>query len=149
MLTTAAKNKFLTQLVGKSNSALSGSVYIGLSSTAPNADGTGVTEPLSGGYARTLIGSYSFSESQLFGSPSGGEVTNTKYIYFSESTGSWGDPLTHFVLFSSATSTDASAVLAYAELQEDGVAAPIVVSAEKTVVMFRPGKLTIKFLDAE
>ena len=49
--------QLLNALSGKTT--LFGSVYIGLSSTTPNIDGTGFTEPFSAGsgYARVLIGS--------------------------------------------------------------------------------------------
>ncbi len=55
--------------------------YIGLSSTLPNANGTGVTEPSGGGYARVAVGGFS--------SPSNGSITNSNNITFPVSTGTW------------------------------------------------------------
>lgn len=144
MLNSTVSNKILKSIVGK-DSAYGSTIYIGLSSTAPNADGSGITEPSGNGYARVLIGASNQSLTQKFGEPVDGVITNNVDIYFPESTGSWGDPLTHFFFASSATSTDSSAVLAFDKLQEDGVAAPVSVTAEKTVVMFRKGKLSITF----
>ena len=56
--------------------------YIGLSSTAPNSSGEGVSEPGDGvGYARVQITSFS--------SPSDGVVKNGNTIAFPMSTGVW------------------------------------------------------------
>lgn len=56
--------------------------YIGLSSTAPNSSGEGVSEPEDGvGYARVQITSFS--------SPSDGVVKNGNTIAFPMSTGAW------------------------------------------------------------
>lgn len=64
--------------------------YIGLSTTAPNINGTNVTEPAGSGYARMELNNLS--------TPSGGVVTNTVSIDFPESTASWGTA-THFVIY--------------------------------------------------
>lgn len=143
-ITTIAKNTILEGLVGRDD-AHGGSVYIGLSSTAPNVDGANVTEPDGRGYARVLIGAHSQSGTQKFG-PASGEIKNKDFIYFPESTGSWGDPLTHFVLFKKETGGD---VLGYGLLETDGIATPITVGAEKTVVMFRPNTLVIRVEDED
>jgi hypothetical protein len=142
-LTSQTKNRILEGLVGNDN-LFGGSIYVGLSSTAPNSDGTNITEPPSNeetGYKRVLIGSSS-TLTQKFGDPENFVITNKEEIYFPESKGSWGT-LTHFVLYNSATGTSASNILAFEELKDGGVASPITVSGEKVVVMFRPGKLTV------
>lgn len=70
-------------------------VYLGLSSTAPQVDGTGVSEPLaSAGYHRVELTNLS--------EPVNGVVSNDGEIQFDESSGSWGT-ITHFVLFDSPT----------------------------------------------
>lgn len=67
--------------------------YLGLSATAPNADGTGVNEPSMGaGYARVKL------TADVLGEPVDGVVSNTQMIGFNETTASWGT-LTHFVIF--------------------------------------------------
>lgn len=67
--------------------------YIGLSSSAPNVNGTNVTEPsASAGYQRVELTTLS--------EPSAGVVTNTQAINFNESTASWGT-ITHFVIYDS------------------------------------------------
>lgn len=145
-LTTNTKNTILKSLVGK-NQGMASAVYLGLSSTTPTVDGENITEPVANrGYARVLVGSYSSSYTQLFGNPTNGSITNDATIYFPEATDSWGDPLTHFVLFSSATDTSPSSVLGYGELRnENGDVSPISVLTAKTVVMFRVGTLSISY----
>lgn len=90
-LNCVAGNLFQT----KTSPALPTEFYIGLSSTAPNPEGTNVGEPSSGsGYARVKLTSLS--------EPSNGVVTNESAINFSESTASWGT-ITHFVIYDSAS----------------------------------------------
>lgn len=73
------------------SASLPNEFYIGLSTTTPSADGTGVTEPSSSaGYKRIKL--LSISE------PAGGVVSNSSSITFDESTASWG-VVTHFVIF--------------------------------------------------
>lgn len=86
-LNTVAGNVFKT----KENPALPAEYYIGLSSTAPNVNGTGVTEPAgAAGYARVKLSD--------LGAPANGVVSNTADINFPESTASWGT-VSHFVIF--------------------------------------------------
>ena len=69
--------------------------YIGLSTSAPAINGTGVNEPSTdAGYARVKLSS--------LGEPVDGVVTNSQAINFNESTASWGT-ITHFVIYDSAT----------------------------------------------
>lgn len=138
-LNTNTKNKILRGLVGKDN-AFGGNVYLGLSSTTPNAEGGNITEPIGNGYERVLVGIYSQSGTQKFGDVSNDSITNNEIIYFPESTGSWGNTLTHFVLFTDKTSTGDSYVLAFGELTT-----PIIVSATNTVVLFRKGELKVTY----
>ena len=80
-------NVFKTKL----SSTLPDKVYLGLSSTAPNVDGTGVTEPLdSAGYSRVELTTLS--------EPVNGVISNNSDVSFPESSASWGT-MTHFVLY--------------------------------------------------
>lgn len=146
-LTTNIKNRILKSLVAK-DTCFGSSVYLGLSSTEPTAAGTNITEPSGNGYARVLVGNTSQTLTSLFGDPSNGTITNKDIIYFPEATGSWGDTLTHYVLYTSATGTGSSYVLAYGQLKNNGVASPITVSQEGTVVMFRAGAFEINYIEA-
>ena len=79
----------------KSSPAIPTTYYIGLSTTAPNINGTGVDEPSTdAGYARVQLTNMS--------EPLDGVVTNELAINFNESTASWGT-ITHFVIYDSPT----------------------------------------------
>lgn len=86
-LNLAAGNLFKT----KTTPAIPEELWIGLSTTAPNINGTNVTEPAaSAGYSRIKL--------DMLGEPAAGVVTNQANIDFNESTASWGT-VTHFVIF--------------------------------------------------
>lgn len=88
-LDCAAGNLFGT----KKTPAIPDKYYIGLSTSAPNINGTNVTEPsASAGYARV--------ELSTLGEPVTGVVTNKEDISFNESTAGWGT-ITHFVIYDS------------------------------------------------
>lgn len=79
----------------KENPTLPNKVYLGLSSTAPAVDGSGVSEPLaSAGYERV--------ELTNLGEPSNGVISNDSEVSFPESSASWGT-VTHFVLYDAPT----------------------------------------------
>lgn len=79
----------------KENPTLPNKVYLGLSSTAPAVDGSGVSEPLaSAGYERVELTNLC--------EPSNGVISNDSEISFPESSASWGT-VTHFVLYDAPT----------------------------------------------
>lgn len=143
-LSTNTKHQLLNAIVGK-NSGLYSSCYVGLSSTTPNNEGGNITEPTTGGYSRALAGLYNQSATQKFGTPINGSITNNEPIYFAESTGAWGDALTHFVLYSAQTG---GTMIGFGELKKDGAAAPITVTEANTVVMIPVSGVTITIGDA-
>lgn len=91
---------FLNQVMGivfktKETPALPQEYFIGLSSTAPAVDGSGVSEPASStGYARVKL--------DVLSVPTNGVITNESAITFNESTVNWGT-MTHFVIFDAAS----------------------------------------------
>ena len=97
MVTTYFKNLVAGNVFGsKTTPAIPSTYYIGLSTSAPDEDGTGATEPSSSaGYARVAISN--------LGDPVNGEVSNEQAISFNESTSSWGT-ITHYVIYDAATS---------------------------------------------
>ena len=102
-LNCVAGNVFNT----KTSPALPTTYYIGLSTTAPNVNGTGVDEPSTdAGYARVQLTTLS--------EPLDGVVTNSQAINFNESTASWGT-ITHFVIYDAET-VDTGNLLMYGEL---------------------------------
>ncbi len=78
----------------KTSPALPTSFYIGLSSTQPTANGSGVTEPSGAGYARVKLTN--------LGSPNNGKIINTANVSFNESTAGWGN-MKYFVIYDSLT----------------------------------------------
>lgn len=79
-------------------SSLFSNAYIGLSTTTPNVDGTGVTEPLaSSGYNRVAASGASFVTSN-------GSITNNAYLYFPEASASWGT-ITYVCVFDGNSSS--------------------------------------------
>lgn len=121
---------FLDAIMGnvfqsKTSPALPESYYIGLSSTAPAVDGTGVTEPAGGAYARVELTGLT--------QPDNGEIENGATVTFAESTADWGT-MTHYVVFDAATGGN---LLFYSALTHQRV-----VDVD-TIVAFKPGELTI------
>lgn len=111
------------------------SFYIGLSSTKPNADGTGITEPSGGGYQRVKI--------EAFSSPSGGCVSNVGGISFPTSTTEWfpvGNPATHWVIFDGAGSG--------ANMLCSGTLSPSIIVSVDTVVQIGENKIEVTLMDA-
>lgn len=124
MFTTEFKNRIMNSIFHGTSETLPENYYIGMSTTAPSADGTGVTEPVTGSYARVLVSSFAASNN--------GRVINNGIIELPKSTDSWGT-ITHAVLFDGAGS-DAS-VLWYKELANRQT-----IGADTTMV-FQPGEL--------
>lgn len=86
--------------------------YIGLSTSTPNVDGTGVTEPESDtGYTRVVA---SNDENIFANADDDGKVKNHTAIYFPESIKPW-DGITHYVIFDSLTDGN---LLMYGALNE-------------------------------
>ena len=75
------------------DSGLPDILYTGLSTTPPNANGTNVTEPVGGGYAR---------QSTPMDPATGGVRDNTNTVQFAPSGGDW-DVCTHSVYYDAVT----------------------------------------------
>lgn len=102
-LNCVAGNLFQT----KTEPAMPTKYYIGLSTTAPSIEGTGVNEPSTdAGYSRVELTSLS--------EPVDGVVSNTLAINFDESTATWGT-ITHFVIYDTK-GADSGNLLMYGEL---------------------------------
>ena len=149
-ITNYIRNMIVDQFTGKGQSYWGVSKYIGLSSTAPTQAGGNITEPTTGGYKRVLIGTTNQSGTYKMSAAADGESISTEEIYFPESTGTWGAPLTHYVLFNSDTASSVSNVLAYGTLKDDNEEdTSITVTTSNRVVLFRPGEFKISMVDVE
>jgi len=83
-------------------------IYVGLSTSNPQDDGSGLAEPNGNSYARVLTDSSDWNEA------SGGTLSNVSDITFAKATGDWGT-VTHFALFDAATGGH---LLAHGELSQ-------------------------------
>lgn len=88
------ENAVLDHIVGKTTYALP-TTYIGLSSTTPAEDGTGVTEPSGGSYARVSTAGADWNAA------SAGATSNANAITFAQATADWvsGANLTYLVAY--------------------------------------------------
>lgn len=106
--------------------------YIGLSTTRPQIDGTGVTEPPSGtGYARVPASGGGFTAAD-------GMVSNNSYLYFPEATTSWGT-VGYLCVFESASSG--------ARLRYFGALTTPKPIEVNSVPLFRPGSINVSIVE--
>ena len=91
-------NKLLEHQVGKTAYAMP-TTYVGLSSTTPADDGTGVNEPVGDGYARVATIGADWATATI------SSIQNATIISFSTASADWvgGSVLTHTVLFDAQT----------------------------------------------
>lgn len=133
-LTYDGANALLTCLCGKSGTYPYSSVYVGLSTTPPSADGQGITEPSGNGYGRVLLGVGTQESTQKMSTPAYGQTANTEIVYFPEATGNWGE-CTHFCLFSAETG---GTCIAYGQLTN------AIRPENQTVPIIRVGAFTMQ-----
>lgn len=145
MITHYAANLILNHIVGRTAVTSLGTTrsYLALSSTLPTAEGTNVTEPSGGNYARMQLGYSSESGSFYMNAADNGEISNgTKEIHFNEASGAWG-PLAYACIFNAATGGQ---LIAWGELGSyvGGVWTPASISPiANSVVVIKPGDLNI------
>lgn len=107
-LTNAMKAKLLDHLYGGASLSQPTKLYLGLSTTTPNADGGNVTEPSGNGYQRIEISNDStFWEAATVANPA--IKQNKITVEFPRAIGPWGE-ITHWVLFDGNTVVDFAAL---------------------------------------
>jgi hypothetical protein len=89
------ENKILDHIFGK-GSYTPPTIYVGLSTTDPTDDGSGLAEPSGNAYARVQTSTSDWNIA------SNGSLDNVGDITFAQATGNWGT-ITHFTLFDAAT----------------------------------------------
>lgn len=122
-------NKVLDRNFGSVSYTPSATLYIGLSTTPINADGTGATEPVGNGYTRASVANNKTS----FSSAVNAVLTNLISIQFPESTASWGT-ITHIFISDSLSGGNI--------LYFDAISPTRQVQAN-TTVLFDPSAITI------
>lgn len=106
--------------------------YVGLSTTQPQEDGTGVTEPASSiGYARVAASGGGFTATD-------GAITNRSYLYFPEATAAWGRVL-YLCVFEGNSSTS--------KLRYYGALSTAKDIEINSVPLFRPGSINISIVE--
>lgn len=131
-LTYKAANIYLGHLVG-AQTAHTWETYVGLSTTAPNRDGSGYTEPpASAGYKRVSFGGAGIDKSSI--RIYNGAATNQSTIFFPEATDSWGE-VTYYLIFS--RDDEKGELLAYGPLDEP------ITPENGMVPIIRPGNLSM------
>ena len=98
-------------------------VYVALSTTLINDDGTGLTEPVGNGYARTVV---------IYDAPALG-IAQNQLVTFPQATGAWGT-ITHFAVMDAVTGGNM--------LYHDNVTASLPVNNLDTA-RFQPGQLPV------
>jgi hypothetical protein len=101
------ENKILNHIFGK-GSYTPPTIYVGLSTTNPTDNGSGLSEPSGNGYARVQTSASDWKAA------ANGSLNNTSNITFAQATGNWGT-VSHFTLFDAAT---AGNMLAYDALSQ-------------------------------
>jgi hypothetical protein len=101
------ENKILNHIFGK-GSYTPPTIYVGLSTTNPTDNGSGLSEPSGNGYARVQTSASDWKAA------ANGSLNNTSNITFAQATGNWGT-VSHFTLFDAAT---AGNMLAYGALSQ-------------------------------
>lgn len=107
-LTTYGTNALCDHLSGKATFTTPNNMYIGLSKTTISADGTGITEPSGGAYAR-----YAMPKDTSWTAASGGMFQNVSDLVYPTATASWG---TIVALFLADASTGGN-IIAFAPLE--------------------------------
>lgn len=92
----AVENSILDHFFGKATWTPPSTIYVAVSTTDPDDDGSGITEPTGNGYARVATTATDWN------SASGGATSNANAIMFPEASGSWGT-ITHFAFYSQST----------------------------------------------
>lgn len=92
------ENSVLDHVVGKT-AYTSPTAFIGLSSTTPAEDGTGVTEPTAGSYARVSTAAVDWNVAAA------GATANANAVTFAQATADWlvGANLTYLVCYDALT----------------------------------------------
>lgn len=109
-------NQLLDSLFGNIAYSAPATLYVGLSTSAPNPDGSGVSEPTGGGYSRIVVNNNksNWTDAAL------GALSNEAQFNFPTASVSWGT-ISHVVIYDAPSSGN---LLAYAALS-----APVLVSA--------------------
>ena len=120
MISYTQSNKILNRYFGNVSDTVASTLYLGLSTTAINNDGTGATEPSGGGYARVVV----VNNKTNWSNASNGILSNLTELSFPESSTSWGT-VSHVFL---------SDTIGGAPIYFDALTTPRAVQAQTTLI---------------
>lgn len=120
MISYTQSNKILNRYFGNVSDTVASTLYLGLSTTAINNDGTGATEPSGGGYARVAV----VNNKTNWSNASNGILRNLTELSFPESSASWGT-VSHVFLSDTIGGTP---------IYFDALATPRAVQAQTTLI---------------
>ena len=120
MISYTQSNKILNRYFGNVSDTVASTLYLGLSTTAINNDGTGATEPLGGGYARVAV----TNNKTNWSNANNGILSNLVELSFPESSASWGT-ISHVFL---------SDTIGGAPIYFDALTTPRAVQAQTTLI---------------
>lgn len=104
------ENALLDHIFAGQSTPAVGTLYLALSSTTPNDDGTNFTEPVEASYARAAV----LANNTNFPAASAGSIKNGGVaISFPKALEAWTGPLTHFGIFDASSGGN---LLAYGAL---------------------------------
>lgn len=128
-LSDADANNDLDVRFGGATSSAPATYYVGLSTTAPANDGTGITEPVGNGYARVSVANNATS----FPAASSRAKSNGVVITFPTPTAAWGT-VGWFVLMDASTAGAMHAWGQLADAQNPDVSSPVYFPAGSLVI---------------
>ena len=102
------ENSILNHVFGSTTYVPSATLYFGLSTTTPQEDGTGITEPSGNNYSRVAV----TNNITNFPNTSTSSMKNGIAITFPQASGAWGS-CTHWVMM---TASSGGTMLAYGAL---------------------------------
>lgn len=134
MITYYSANRVLDLNFGGSAYTQPATYYFGLSTTTINIDGTGMTEPSGGAYARVSL----TNNKTNFGNASNASLTNSTAVQFPESTASWGT-ITYVAMLDASSSGN---------LWWFDALSPARTVASATTVLFAIGSITVQMTNS-
>jgi hypothetical protein len=93
------EDELLDHVLGGADWPRPATVYVALSTTTPNDDGTNFTEPVGNNYSRASV----TNNATNWPAASGGSKDNGTAVTFPTASGSWGT-VTHFGIYDAASS---------------------------------------------
>ena len=145
---TTYANNFLGLTFSKVSASIAppSTVYIGLCSNDPEADGGNVTELSGNGYARVLIAQKGETYPNVMGSAANREIKNSYQINWPKATANWAR-VKGFFLSSSPTVGETTSIFFYGKLDltaEDEAAGGLLVEKDM-IALFDPQAFQISF----